>query len=218
MRKEEAGFRHTTNKHLEDQIIKQLLQRIRKVWKCQLLSCVWLFVTPWNVALQAPLSMEFSNQEYWSGLPFPSTGDLPDPRIEPGSPALQADSLLSEAPGSGTGAMCAKSLQLGLTLWDPMNCSPPGSSVHGIFQARGLEWGAIAFSTALYYCLLILHFKICLMSSANFQCIMVSGEKSLHCAVWSYFVTHYVHLCLSVGWIFCVVSLGYTCGCMCPVS
>ena len=45
------------------------------------------------------LSMEFSRQEYWSGLPFPSPGDLPDPGIEPGSPALQADSLLSELPG-----------------------------------------------------------------------------------------------------------------------
>ena len=49
-----------------------------------------------HVAHQAPLSMEFSRQEYWSGLPFPTPGDLPDPGIEPGSPALQADSLLSE--------------------------------------------------------------------------------------------------------------------------
>ena len=54
---------------------------------------------PWTVAYQAPLSMEFSTQEYWSGLPFPSPGDLPDPGTEPGSPALQADSLLSEPPG-----------------------------------------------------------------------------------------------------------------------
>ena len=44
--------------------------------------------TPWTVACQAPLSMGFSRQEYWSGLPFPSPGDLPDPGIEPGSPAL----------------------------------------------------------------------------------------------------------------------------------
>ena len=51
------------------------------------------------VAHQAPLSMEFSMQEYWSGLPFPSPGDLPDPGIEPGSPALQADSLLTEPQG-----------------------------------------------------------------------------------------------------------------------
>ena len=51
------------------------------------------------VARQAPLSMKFSRQEYWSGLPFPSPGDLPDPGMEPGSPALQADSLPSEPPG-----------------------------------------------------------------------------------------------------------------------
>ena len=51
-----------------------------------------------HVAHQSPLSMEFSRQEYWSGLPFPTPGDLPDPGIEPGSPALQADSLLSEPP------------------------------------------------------------------------------------------------------------------------
>ena len=63
------------------------------------LSCVQLFSTPWTVAHQAPPSMEFSRQEYWSGLPFPSPGDLPDPGIEPGAPALQADALLSEPPG-----------------------------------------------------------------------------------------------------------------------
>ena len=49
--------------------------------------------TPWAVASQSPLSMGFSRQEYWSGLPFPSPGDLSNPGIEPGSPALQADSL-----------------------------------------------------------------------------------------------------------------------------
>ena len=63
------------------------------------LSRVQLFATPWTVAHQAPPSMEFSRQEYWSGLPFPSAGDLPDPGIKSGSPAFQADSLLSEPPG-----------------------------------------------------------------------------------------------------------------------
>ena len=63
------------------------------------LSHVWLFVTPWTVAYQASLSMGFSRQEYWSGLPFPSPGDLPDPGIEPGSPTLEADALTSEPPG-----------------------------------------------------------------------------------------------------------------------
>ena len=66
-------------------------------WK--LLSHIWLFATPWIVARQAPLSMRFSKQEYWSGLPFPSPGYLPNPGIEPRSPALQADALPSEPPG-----------------------------------------------------------------------------------------------------------------------
>ena len=63
--------------------------------KVKSLSRVKLFVTPWTVAYQAPLSMEFSRQEYWSGLPFPSPGDLPDSVIKPGFPALQADALPS---------------------------------------------------------------------------------------------------------------------------
>ena len=61
-------------------------------------SCPTL-LTPWTAACQVPLSMEFSRQEYWSGLPFPSLGDLPDLGIEPRSPALQADSLPSEPSG-----------------------------------------------------------------------------------------------------------------------
>ena len=65
----------------------------------QLLSGVRLFATPWTVARQAPLSMGFPRQEYWSGLPFPSPGDLPNPGIEPGSPALEANALTSEPPG-----------------------------------------------------------------------------------------------------------------------
>ena len=58
-------------------------------------SCLTL-MTPWAEAFQAPLSRGFSRQEYWSGLPFPSPGDLPDPGIKPGSPELQADSLPTE--------------------------------------------------------------------------------------------------------------------------
>ena len=66
---------------------------------CQLLSPVWLFETPWTVVRQATLSMGCSRQESWSGLSCPPLGDLPDPGIEPRSPALQADSLPSEPPG-----------------------------------------------------------------------------------------------------------------------
>ena len=60
--------------------------------KVKSLSCVRLFANPWTVAFQAPLTMEFSRLEYWSGLPFPSPGDLPNPGIESRSPALYADS------------------------------------------------------------------------------------------------------------------------------
>ena len=60
---------------------------------CLWLSCVWLFATPWTVTRQAPLSLGFSRQKFWSGLPFPSPGDFPNPRIKPWSPTLQADSL-----------------------------------------------------------------------------------------------------------------------------
>ena len=68
---------------------------------CESLSHVRLFAIPWIItAHQPPLSVEFSMQEYWSGLPFPSLGDLPDPGIKPRSPTLQADSSPSEQPGS----------------------------------------------------------------------------------------------------------------------
>ena len=62
--------------------------------KVKLLNCVRLFATPWTAASLAPPSMGFSREEYWSGLPFPSPGDLPDSGIGPGSPSLQADTTL----------------------------------------------------------------------------------------------------------------------------
>ena len=70
------------------------------VYKWKSLSHVWLFATPWAVAHQAPLSMEFCRQEYWSGWLFPSPGDLPNPGIEPRPPTLQVDSLPSRPPGN----------------------------------------------------------------------------------------------------------------------
>ena len=80
---------------------KQLCQlQFAYCWnvKVKSLSRAQLFATPWTVAHQAPPSMGFSRQEYWSGLPFPSPGDLPHPRIEPTSPALQADAFTSLTP------------------------------------------------------------------------------------------------------------------------
>ena len=105
----------------------------------QLLSCAQLFASPWTVARQDPLSMEFSRQEYWSGLPFPSPGDLPDPGIKPESPELASRFFTTAA---------AKSLQSCPTLCDPIDGSPPSSAVPGILQARTLEWVAISFSSA----------------------------------------------------------------------
>ena len=67
--------------------------------KVKSLSRVRLFASPWTVAYQASPSMGFSRQEFCSGLPFPSPGDLPVPGIEPGSPTLEADALTSEPPG-----------------------------------------------------------------------------------------------------------------------
>ena len=67
--------------------------------ECYSLNHVHIFVTPWTIAWQAALSMEFCSQEYWSGLPLPSPSNLPNPGIKPRSPTLQADSLLTEPPG-----------------------------------------------------------------------------------------------------------------------
>ena len=118
-------------------------QRVRHDWETEqahkskldiqwkLLSRVWLFDTPWTAACQAALSMGFSSQEYWSGLPFPSPGDHPDPEIEPWSPTLQADCL------SHQGSPRQSCVQFFATGY--MDCSPPGSSVHGILQARILN-------------------------------------------------------------------------------
>ena len=91
-----------------DHILKCEVRRDLGSVACMLnhLSGVRLFPTLWTVAHQAPLSMEFSSQEYWRGLPFPSSGYLPDLGIKPESPALQADSLLSEPQGSPHMCIC----------------------------------------------------------------------------------------------------------------
>ena len=114
-------------------------------------------MTPWTVAYQTPLFMEFSRQEYWSGLPFSSPGDLPDPGIEPRSPALQADSLQSEPPGKPLWKDLATTGKKRKKIWDPHKvkwkslshvwlCDPMDYTVHGILQARILEWVVFPFS------------------------------------------------------------------------
>ena len=87
-----------------------------------LLNCVWLFVTLWTIACQAPLSLGFFSQEYWSGLPFPPPGDLPDTGIEPTSPvspALQTDSLLLSHQGSPLNFIETVNIFSSGALWDP---------------------------------------------------------------------------------------------------
>ena len=83
-------------------------------------SHVLFFATPWTVAYQAPLSMGFSSQEYWSGLPFPSPGDLPNPGIKARSPALQADALLSEPPRLSTNELMLFNCGVGEDSWEPV--------------------------------------------------------------------------------------------------
>ena len=99
-------------------------------------SCAQIFLTSWIVCYQASLSMGFSRQEYWSGLPFASPGDLPDPGIEPCSPILQADSLPSEPPGTPIFMYQFHSVQSlsRVLLCNPMNCSMPGLPVHHQLQ------------------------------------------------------------------------------------
>ena len=117
------------------------------------LSCfsrVQLFVTPWTVDHQTPLSMGFSRQEYQSGLPSPPPGELPDPGIQPEppeAPALQADFFkpLSHR-GSPIVCVCVFQLLGCVQLCDPMDCSLPGFSAPGTLQTRILEWVAISFS------------------------------------------------------------------------
>ena len=130
--------------------------------KVKLLSRVRFFATPWTVAHQAPPSMGFSRQEYWSGLPFPSpccfiTSVVPD-SVRPHRRQPTRFHCPWDSPGKNTGVGChfllqcmkvkseSEVAQSCLTLSDPMDCSPPSSSIHGIFQARVLEWDAIAFS------------------------------------------------------------------------
>ena len=87
----------------EDSLPRNSAFNLARLWllkvKVELLSCVRLFATPWTVARQARLSMGFSRQEYWSGLPFPSPGDLSDSEIEPVSPALADGFFTIELPG-----------------------------------------------------------------------------------------------------------------------
>ena len=123
-------------------------------------SCATL-VTPWTVAHQAPLSIGFPRKEYWSGLPFPSPRGPPSTGIKPRSPVLQLVSSLLSHGGVYMYIVTVKSLSCP-PLLNPIDCSLPGSSVHGIFQTRMLEWVVISFSIYMYVCVYIyIYIYIC---------------------------------------------------------
>ena len=100
---------------------------------CESLNCVWLSVTPWTVAHQAPPSMGFSRREYWSGLPCPPPGDLPDPGIEPGSPALAGRLFTIWA--SREALLCSICTQLG---WSQNCCKHPFSHLENAVNSTCL--------------------------------------------------------------------------------
>ena len=114
------------------------------------LSCVRLFVTPWTVIRQAPVSMGFPRQECWSGLPCPPPGDLPDPGIKPKSPALQADSLPLSHLGNPQWCIAHRKFSVCLviqscpTFCNPMDCSPQGSYIHEYFSGKNTGVGCHA--------------------------------------------------------------------------
>ena len=109
------------------------------------LSHVRLFATPWTVAYQAPRSMGFSRQEYWSGVPFPSPGDLPNPGIEPGSPVLQTDALPSEPlgkPWEFSSVQSLRRVRLFATPWTVAHQAPLSMGF-----SRQEHWSGLPFTS-----------------------------------------------------------------------
>ena len=126
---------------------------LRREWVLRHFSRVWLFATPQTVARQAPLSMGFSRQENWSGVPCPPPEHLSSLGTEPTSPALAGNSFTHWATWESSFYLQptlkeseSEVAQSCPTLCNPMDCSLSGSSVHGIFQTTVLEWIAISFS------------------------------------------------------------------------
>ena len=122
-----------------------------------MLSHVRLFATPWTITCQVPLSMEFSRQEYWSGLPFPPSGDLPTQGSNLHFFCLlywQVDSLPLAPSGKSFKhhVLCVLCLvtQSYLTLCDPMDCSLPGTSVHGHSPGRNTGMGCYALLQGIF--------------------------------------------------------------------
>ena len=129
-----------------------ILNSVAFVVVVQLLSHVWFFSTPWTVVYQAPLSLEFSRQDYWSELLFLSPEDLPNSSIKRGSPALKVISLPSKPPGKPTISQKVK-MKVSRscpTLCDPMDCSRPGSSVPGDFPGKNTGVGSCSLLQGIF--------------------------------------------------------------------
>ena len=142
--------------------------------KVESLSCVYLLVTPWTVAHQAPLSMGFSRQEYWSRVPCPPPGDLPDTGTEPGSPALQADSLPSEPPRKPPAQMKAALLSDGMRVLPSSSGSTgPKSCCPQVILNMTLLWGTLWIPSNLLL-------KICKLEYFNpYQCKSLTYDACL---------------------------------------
>ena len=126
---------------------RSVLFSISYIYCCSVAQSSLILYKLMTVAHQVPLSMGFSKKEYWSGFLFPSSGHLPDPGIKlmsPASPALAGRFLPLTWKSSEIAQSCS-------TLCDPMDCSQPGSSVRGIFQARRVEWVSISSSRGSFW-------------------------------------------------------------------
>ena len=137
-------------------------------------------MTPWTVAHQAPLSMEFSRQEYWSGLPFPSPEDLPDPGIGPGFPALEANCLSSELPGkpqfiTGFQEICFQV---------PSGVSGPWTAYSTAFQSSFTSWNLKTSELCPYeYYLFCWNLPLLLHFSASCLCVCVCVKSLQLCPI-----------------------------------
>ena len=163
-------------------------QLLGRKWKS--LSHVWLFVTPWTVAWQAPLSMEFSRQDYWRGLPCPSPGDLPDPGFKLRSLALQADSLprlqgflkgaLGSVPTRTTRAhLCSSVTNLG---------SPPTQTPCICILSQVLLWGELTPRQWMYL-------RVHIHSPINGHPSCLQSFATAHYAALDLFVPVSFHIC-----------------------
>ena len=109
------------------------------------------FATPWAATCQAPLTMGFSGQEYWSGLPFPSPGDLPDPGIKPRSPALQADSLPTELRGKPPHREISLCIRMSPPSWASLPPHPHPTSLGHLWASSWSPRVMQQFPTSIYF-------------------------------------------------------------------